>query len=66
MGLKHESMKGMYSMVGKFYRPIAVKDLTTGDTNEWLHPSVVERYEKDPDYRPKNLADYFKRHPVSP
>ena len=31
-------------------------------TNEFIHPSVVERYKKDENYRPKNLVDYFNQH----
>jgi uncharacterized protein (DUF2235 family) len=63
MGVKHESMTGFYNLGGKYYRPIGLKIPNTGDTNEQVHPSVVERYKKDSSYRPKNLERYFEQHP---
>ncbi len=62
MGLKHESMNALYSLAGKLYRPIGLKIPGSGDTKEYLHPSVQERYKKDPAYRPVNLVRYFE-HP---
>jgi uncharacterized protein (DUF2235 family) len=54
-GLKHESMKWYYRPAGILHRPICKKDPAAGDTKEQLHPSVLERYKKDPSYRPENL-----------
>jgi len=64
MGLQHESLTGFYKLGGKFYRPIGVNDPKTGNTNEKLHPSLIERYKKDPHYRPENLVSYFNRNPL--
>jgi uncharacterized protein (DUF2235 family) len=62
-GIVHESRKGFYTLQKKNLRPIEQKIPNQGDTKETLHPSVIERYKNDSDYRPKNLVDYFKRHP---
>lgn len=60
----HESYKGFYKLAKKLFRPIGVAEPKQGNTNESLHPAVVERYNKDAGYRPKNLEDYFKQHPL--
>jgi uncharacterized protein (DUF2235 family) len=60
---RQESRKGFYRLIPEFHRPIAKPDPEKGPTNEALHPSVIQRYQKDPAYRPKNLEDYFKRFP---
>jgi len=59
----HESYKGYYKFQSKYYRPIDVQIKGKGNTNESLHPSVIERYTNDKKYRPKNLVDFFRRHP---
>ena len=61
---KHESYTGFYKMNKPFFRPInSKKNQKTGITNESLHPTVMERYQKDHNYRPKNLTDYIsERH----
>jgi uncharacterized protein (DUF2235 family) len=64
MGQLHESLTGFYNLAGKLYRPIDLKIPGQGNTNESIHPSVIERYRKDPGYRPKNLLRYFEQHPA--
>jgi uncharacterized protein (DUF2235 family) len=59
----HETYQGFYTLQKKLYRPIDVVEQNEGNTNESLHPSVIERYKKDSTYRPENLKDYLKRHP---
>lgn len=63
LGLKHESYRGFYKLQKEFPRPIDVPVPGRGPSNESLHSSVIERYKNDSNYRPKNLVDYFKRHP---
>lgn len=60
VGMKHESMNFIYSMAGVLNRPIGLKVPGTGATNEKLHPSVLERHQKDPSYRPVNLVRYLE------
>lgn len=62
MALMHESYKGFYTLQDKHFRPIKFINPEKGITNESLHPSVIERYENDKNYRPQNLKEYFKRH----
>jgi uncharacterized protein (DUF2235 family) len=64
LGKMHESMKGFYNLGSKLYRPIDLIIPGTGNTNEQIHPSVIERYKKDDTYRPRNLVRYFERHPL--
>jgi len=64
MGQMHETLTGFYNLGGKFYRPIGLEIPNMGKTNEQLHSSVVERYKKDSNYRPKNLVRYFEQHPL--
>ena len=61
LALKHESYTGFYKLKPKLYRPIGFAYPKIGNTNESLHPTVVERYKSDPAYRPKNLVEYLKR-----
>ncbi|MCX6251016.1 MAG: DUF2235 domain-containing protein [Bacteroidetes bacterium] len=63
MASMHESYKGFYKLQPKHFRPIGQVDLEKGNTNEFIDPSVVERFKNDNTYRPKNLVDYFNRHP---
>ena len=59
----HESYTGFYKLQHPLFRPIEIIDPSRGETNESLHPSVVERFKNDPSYRPKNLVKYFGKHP---
>jgi hypothetical protein len=59
----HESYKGFYKLQKKLFRPIGVAEPKKGNTNESLHPAVMERHKKDPGYRPRNLEDYLKLNP---
>lgn len=61
---KRESFKGFYRLKPRLNRPIDKADPQKGNTNESLHPSVVERYLKDATYRPENLEEYFIQHPL--
>ena len=58
-----ESRTGFYRLIPALYRSIDKPDSNKRPTNESLHPSVTERYQRDPHYRPKNLEDYFNRFP---
>jgi len=60
----HESYRGLYTLQPRLYRPIGLSNPGKGNTNEFIHPSVVERYKKDSSFRPRNLVDYFKQHPL--
>jgi len=60
----HKSYTGFYTLQPKLFRPIDKIAPDKGYTNETVHLSVLERYKKDSSYRPKNLVDYFKRHPL--
>jgi len=60
----HESYQGFYKLQKKLFRPIGVSEPNKGNTNESLHPAVVERYKNDKTYRPENLKNYFERHPL--
>ena len=62
---RDESRKGFYILLPPFHRPISQPPPDRGATGETLHPSVVERYRRDPSYRPPNLEDYFSRFPAS-
>jgi uncharacterized protein (DUF2235 family) len=64
MAFMHESYEGLYTLQNKLFRPIAKVNPKKSNTNESLHPSVLERYNNDRFYRPKNLVDYFYRHPT--
>ena len=63
MAVKHETYKGFYTLQHKLYRPINKVEPDQGNTNEYLHPAVMERYNKDKNYRPQNLEDYMSKHP---
>jgi uncharacterized protein (DUF2235 family) len=64
LAIKHESYTGFYTLQKKLFRPIGLVSPKKGNTNESIHPSVIERYKKDEKYRPKNLVDYLKQHPL--
>jgi uncharacterized protein (DUF2235 family) len=61
MGLKHESMKWYYRINGVLHRPIGKPLPGEAATNEYLHPSVMERYNNDPSYRPENLKRFLEQ-----
>ena len=63
MAKMHESYQGFYKLQPKHFRPIGFVDPKKGKTNESLHPSVMERYNKDETYRPTNLQDYLNHKP---
>ena len=65
LGMMHESYVGFYKLQPKLFRPMDKGCPKDRNTNEMVHPSVVERYKIDPSYRPKNLVNYFKQHPGS-
>ncbi|KTC98444.1 DUF2235 domain-containing protein [Legionella erythra] len=57
------SRTGLYRLIPPYSRPI---DKAAGDgkeTCESLHPSVLQRYRSDPDYRPVNLLNYLQQNP---
>lgn len=60
----HESYKGFYTLQKKLFRPISFAEPERGNTNEFIHPAVMERYKRDGGYRPKNLEDYLKQNPL--
>ncbi len=64
MALIHESYTGFYKLQHPFVRPIGVEIPGRGKTNEFIHPSVIERYNNNSSYRPKNLVEYLRRHPL--
>jgi uncharacterized protein (DUF2235 family) len=64
LAVMHETYRGFYTLQKKLFRPIDAVDPDEGKTNETLHPAVVERYNNDKNYRPVNLVDYFRRHPL--
>jgi len=64
MGKMHESYTGFYKLQSPLFRPIGFRDPNRGETNESIHPSVIERFNSDQSYRPKNLIKYFGSHPL--
>jgi uncharacterized protein (DUF2235 family) len=61
MAPMHESYCSYYRLQRRFFRPVGSVYPYIGNTNEWVHPSVVERYSNDKNYRPENLEEYFKQ-----
>lgn len=61
--LMHESCRGFYTLMPKHIRQVDLVKPEDGKTYESLHPSAGKRYRDISTYRPKNLIDYFKRHP---
>lgn len=53
----NKSYKAQYRLRGKYFRPI---HHNCGDTI--LHGSVVQRWQHDQSYRPKNLVEYANSH----
>jgi uncharacterized protein (DUF2235 family) len=63
MAKMHESYTGFYKLQPRNFRKIALANPEKGDTNEFVHPAVKERYKNDTTYRPTNLEEFLKRHP---
>lgn len=69
LGKLHNSKTGLYRLTRGIDRVIGLAaqgDEQPGrkavlDPTQSLHPSVLERWDRDPDYRPRNLLDYFRR-----
>lgn len=53
----HQSLDGLYRLRSPFDRPI-----DHGKGTVLLHSSVKQRYDRCPDYRPKNLEEYISNH----
>ena len=64
MAMKHESYRGFYRLRPPYFRPIDLVLPGRGNTNESLHPSVIERYKNDYTYRPENIKGYFNRQSI--
>ena len=62
-GKIRESWRGLYCLFPPVRRSIGALTKGRGPTNESLHPSVLARYRAEASYRPRNLEDYFTRHP---
>jgi hypothetical protein len=73
LGVLHNSMSMKYKLMSKLDRPIGLakhrdqeeaKDTgvtMTDDGTQSVHPSVLQRWDGDPTYRPSELRAYFKR-----
>ena len=68
-GKLHNSKTGMYRLTAGNDRVIGLaartdaqpdEDTTQIDPTQSVHPSVEQRWDDDPDYRPKNLRAWFK------
>ena len=65
-------MYGAYPVIKfgrRYYRPIGAPPIETEEKithniNETIDVSVFDRWRKVPNYRPKNLTDWAKRHSV--
>jgi len=51
----HNSKTGLYRLTPGIDRPIGQ------DPTQSVHPSVLERWDKDRSYRPANLREHFRR-----
>lgn len=64
---QHDSKKGLYRATRAFERPIGLRVTLQGETTDEpdstqsVHESVRERWREDPDYRPTQLREYFRR-----
>lgn len=61
----HDSRTGVFRIVGGIDRQIGLAKPKGGqgavpDTRQRLHPSVLERWDRVPDYRPASLREYFR------
>lgn len=59
----HNSKTGLYRLTTGIDRPIGLEagDPQKPDRTQSVHATVLERWDKDPTYRPAALRDYFKR-----
>ncbi|MFN9731713.1 MAG: DUF2235 domain-containing protein [Pseudomonadota bacterium] len=66
----HDSKTGLYRLTSGIDRSIGTAaqskeqpgaNATAADPTQSLHPTVLERWDRDRSYRPRNLVDYFKR-----
>ena len=70
-GTLHDSRKGVYNLTPALNRPIGLTTLKTRktrdatpsqpDPTQSVHPTVRQRWDADPKYRPPQLREYFKR-----
>lgn len=68
-GQLHNSKKGLYRLTKGIDRVIGLAatrqaqpvSKSQTDPTQSLHPSVLQRWDDDPGYRPGNLLDYFRR-----
>lgn len=67
LGTLHVSKRGLYRLTRSFVRQIGIADAPDGsstgelDPTQSLHPSVLQRWQEDPDYRPPPLMEFFAR-----
>lgn len=64
----HDSKTGLYNFTFGVDRPIGLEAKQASDAGgaaidktQSVHPSVLQRWDADPSYRPRNLRDYFTR-----
>lgn len=62
----HDSKTGFYNLAPSYDRVMGLATIDkvqtqTPDATQSLHPSVLARWDADPDYRPTSLQRYFKR-----
>ena len=57
-----ESRTGGYRLMSKYHRPID-RPQPGKQTEETVHDTVEQKYDAQPNYRPKNLLDYLARNP---
>ncbi|MHC5210483.1 MAG: DUF2235 domain-containing protein [Planctomycetota bacterium] len=69
-GLMHDSKGGLYRLTRGLDRPIglvpphlgeSVSGTTPLDPRQSLHPSVLARWDADPDYRPPAVREFLRR-----
>jgi uncharacterized protein (DUF2235 family) len=66
LGPSHNSKTGFYNVAPDFHRAIGRSrkggdGRAHDDPTQSLHPSVLERWDRDESYRPKALIEYLKR-----
>jgi len=59
----HDSMKGFFRLTPGLDRPIGLGSgqHPAPDPTQSVHESAIEKWEADPNYRPKSLAEYLER-----
>lgn len=67
MAPAHDSRKGVYLATAAFERPVGLPSPNSKnagpnglDPTQSIHPSVLQRWDGDPNYRPVRLREYFK------